>query len=82
MLATFRPERFLDESPGGGAWMPLGGGIWRCLGTSFVTFEMSVVVRTVLVARPGAAAGVAAAGGVSLHAVTAVPARGARVVLD
>ncbi len=43
---------------------------------------MSVVVRTVLVARPGAAAGVAAAGGVSLYAVTAVPARGARVVLD
>src|SRR5262249_32365362 len=37
---AFRPERFLDATPPAGAWIPFGGGIRRCLGASFVTFEM------------------------------------------
>ena len=32
---AFRPERFLDESPGTYTWIPFGGGRRRCLGASF-----------------------------------------------
>jgi cytochrome P450 len=46
----FRPERFLEESPGTYTWIPFGGGVRRCLGGAFAEFEMSVVLRE-LVAR-------------------------------
>jgi cytochrome P450 len=46
----FRPERFLEQSPGTYTWIPFGGGIRRCLGASFAQFEMAVVLRE-LVAR-------------------------------
>jgi cytochrome P450 family 135 len=45
---AFRPERFLDGSPGTYSWIPFGGGVRRCLGASFATFEMKTVLRTVL----------------------------------
>jgi cytochrome P450 len=45
---VFRPERFL----GGGAdtytWIPFGGGVRRCLGAAFATFEMKVILKRVL----------------------------------
>jgi cytochrome P450 len=47
----FRPERFLDFDPKGtegGAWIPFGGGIRRCLGAALAQYEMAVVIRTVL----------------------------------
>jgi cytochrome P450 family 135 len=47
----FQPERFLDADPKGtegGAWIPFGGGIRRCLGASLAQYELAVVVRTVL----------------------------------
>ncbi len=47
----FRPERFLEDSPKGsegGAWIPFGGGVRRCLGASLAQYEMAVVIRTVL----------------------------------
>ena len=47
----FRPERFLDANPKGtegGAWIPFGGGIRRCLGASLAQYELAVVLRTVL----------------------------------
>jgi cytochrome P450 family 135 len=47
----FRPERFLENGPKGtegGAWIPFGGGIRRCLGASLAQYEMAVVIRTVL----------------------------------
>jgi cytochrome P450 family 135 len=47
----FKPERFLDsDSKGmdGGAWIPFGGGIRRCLGASLAQYEMATVIRTVL----------------------------------
>jgi cytochrome P450 len=78
---AFRPERFLDASPPPGAWIPFGGGIRRCLGASFVTFEMAVVIRTVLDRarlRPASPR----PEGVRLHAVTMVPGRGARVTME
>jgi cytochrome P450 family 135 len=46
---AFRPERFLAaDSPDIYTWLPFGGGTRRCLGASFATFEMSVVIRRVL----------------------------------
>jgi cytochrome P450 len=48
---AFRPERFLDESPGTYTWIPFGGGRRRCLGASFAMLEMKIVLRSVLGAR-------------------------------
>jgi cytochrome P450 len=45
---AFRPERFLDESPGTYTWIPFGGGRRRCLGASFAMLEMKIVLRAVL----------------------------------
>jgi len=38
-----RPMRMIT-----GTWLPFGGGTRRCLGASFATFEMRVVIRQVL----------------------------------
>jgi cytochrome P450 family 135 len=45
---AFRPERFLDQKPGTYSWIPFGGGRRRCLGASFATLEMQIVLRAVL----------------------------------
>ena len=45
----FRPERFIGpDAPDTYSWIPFGGGTRRCLGASFATFEMQVVIRRVL----------------------------------
>ena len=52
----FRPERFLDGGPETYGWIPFGGGTRRCLGAAFASFEMKVVLRTILrrtALRPG-----------------------------
>ncbi|TVR00591.1 MAG: cytochrome P450 [Deltaproteobacteria bacterium] len=41
---AFRPERFLDAHPRPWEWFPFGGGIRRCVGASFATFEMAQVL--------------------------------------
>ena len=47
--AEFRPERFLGpDTPDTYTWLPFGGSTRRCLGASFATFEMQVVIRRVL----------------------------------
>jgi cytochrome P450 len=47
--AAFRPERFLgSDAPDTYTWIPFGGSTRRCLGASFATFEMRVVIRRVL----------------------------------
>jgi cytochrome P450 len=43
----FRPERFLDASPGTYTWIPFGGGRRRCLGASFAQLEMKLVLKAV-----------------------------------
>ncbi len=48
---VFRPERFLDQSPGTYTWIPFGGGRRRCLGASFAMLEMKIVVRALVQAR-------------------------------
>jgi cytochrome P450 len=46
---AFRPERFLgDDAPDTYTWLPFGGGTRRCLGASFASFEMRVVISRVL----------------------------------
>jgi cytochrome P450 len=44
----FRPDRFLDGAPDTFSWIPFGGGTRRCLGAAFASFEMKVVMRTIL----------------------------------
>jgi len=44
----FRPERFLDARPETYAWLPFGGGIRRCIGADFATFEMKAVIPEIL----------------------------------
>jgi cytochrome P450 len=76
----FRPERFLDESPGTYTWIPFGGGRRRCIGASFAMLEMQIVMRTVLERWELRAA----PGGAELAArrnITVRPKRGALVEL-
>jgi cytochrome P450 len=78
---AFRPERFLDEAPGTYTWTPFGGGRRRCLGASFATLEMKIVLRAVL-----ATAGLGAAGNGAepsrRRSITISPGEGASTVLS
>jgi cytochrome P450 len=77
---AFRPERFLDNSPGTYTWIPFGGGRRRCLGASFAILEMKIVLRAVLGAldvRPASARYEAA----RRRNITIRPAAGAMAVL-
>ena len=47
---AFRPERFLDKPPDPVSWLPFGGGIRRCIGAQFATYEMKLVLGTMLAA--------------------------------
>jgi cytochrome P450 len=76
--AEFRPERFLaDDAPDTYTWIPFGGGTRRCLGASFATFEMRVVITRVLERTSLAASGAPEKG--VRKGVTIVPRRGVRV---
>jgi cytochrome P450 len=44
---SFRPERFVGNSPGTYTWMPFGGGVRRCVGAAFAQLEMKEVLQTV-----------------------------------
>jgi cytochrome P450 family 135 len=75
----FRPERFLgDDPPDTYTWIPFGGGTRRCLGASFATFEMRVVIARVLARAQLEAVGRPESG--VRKGVTIVPRRGVRVV--
>jgi cytochrome P450 len=77
---AFRPERFLDRSTESYSWVPFGGGVRRCVGASFATLEMKVVLHTVL-ARVELAAPDPGGEPVTRHAVTLSPGHGARAVV-
>ena len=74
---AFRPERFLDHPPGTYTWIPVGGGIRRCLGASFAQMELEVVLRRI--AERVALAPVGGPEPVRRRAITLVPARGGEV---
>ena len=77
----FRPERFLsDGAPDTYTWLPFGGGTRRCIGASFASFEMAVVIRRVLERADLSPADRRPDKGVR-HGVTFVPKRGVRVVM-
>jgi cytochrome P450 len=78
---AFRPERFLDGQPEPYTWVPFGGGVRRCLGAAFATFEMKVVLRAVL-ARTRLSAAHEAPERAQIQHITVVPHRDAEVVLE
>lgn len=52
---AFRPERWLDgrgRAGTGYGWIPFGGGVRRCLGAAFATYEMREVLGVVLADAP------------------------------
>jgi cytochrome P450 len=76
----FRPERFIgDGAPDTYTWIPFGGSTRRCLGASFATFEMQVIIRRVLERTRLEPLGRRLEKGVR-KGVTIVPKRGVRVV--
>jgi cytochrome P450 family 135 len=78
----FRPERFLgDGSPDTYTWLPFGGGTRRCLGASFASFEMRVVIKRVLERTELRPAHRRPERGVR-RTITYTPKRGVRVVLE
>lgn len=44
----FRPERFIERTYSPFEYMPFGGGHRRCIGAAFATFEMAIVLGTIL----------------------------------
>jgi cytochrome P450 family 135 len=78
---AFRPERFLGpDAPDTYTWLPFGGGTRRCVGASFATFEMQVVIRRVLERTDLTPSGRRPEKGVR-RGITFVPASGVRVRL-
>ncbi|MEM9454117.1 MAG: cytochrome P450 [Myxococcota bacterium] len=45
---TFDPSRFLGKRPPPFAYIPFGGGPWRCLGSAFAEYEMQIVIARIL----------------------------------
>ncbi len=81
----FRPERFVGSQPETFSWIPFGGGIRRCIGASFATLEMKLIMRTILEEvqprlPPERPRRRRAGERIRRRAITLVPAEGARVV--
>jgi cytochrome P450 len=76
---AFRPERFLDARPETYTWVPFGGGVRRCLGAAFASFEMRQVLDVVLSRRRLTAADPRPER-YRRRGITFVPGRGAAVV--
>jgi cytochrome P450 len=78
---AFRPERFIGAAPDTYAWLPFGGGVRRCIGASFATLEMRVVLQTVA-ERVRLEAPSAEHEHVSRRAIILAPARGGRALVS
>jgi cytochrome P450 len=77
----FRPERFLGLKPDPYQFFPFGGGVRRCIGAAFATFEMKIVLcqilsRVSLRAAPGSHVHV------TVRAITFSPSGGMPVIAD
>jgi cytochrome P450 len=44
----FDPERFLRARPSSTEWLPFGGGVRRCIGAAFASYEMKMVLAAIL----------------------------------
>jgi len=83
--AEFMPERFLESAPETFSWIPFGGGIRRCIGASFATLEMKLMLRTMLAElSPRVPGGWRWRRGelVRRRAITLVPVAGAQLVWE
>jgi cytochrome P450 len=49
---VFRPERFLERTFAPHEYMPFGGGHRRCIGAAFASYELKIVLATLLRDRP------------------------------
>lgn len=78
---VFRPERFEDGTTESFAWLAFGGGMRRCLGAAFATYEMRIVLRRML-ERCELRAPHLQPERPRRRAVTFVPHRGTRVALS
>ena len=80
----FSPERFLgDGAPDTYTWLPFGGGTRRCLGASFASMEMRIVLARVLEALgPRLRAAGPELERIQLRAITQAPRHGVRVIVD
>jgi cytochrome P450 len=78
---AFRPERFLEQSPGTYTWIPFGGGRRRCLGAAFATVEMRIVLRAVLERATPRLAGDGRLELSRRRSITLSPREGAKVIL-
>ena len=77
----FDPERFIGARPAPHTFFPFGGGIRRCIGAAFATYEMKIVLAQVLArARLRIAAGYRVRP--VLRTITVAPSAGMPVVLD
>ena len=76
---AFRPERFLEAKPETYSWIPFGGGVRRCLGAAFASFEMRQVLSVIL-ARQALHAPDPRPEARRRRGITFVPGRGARVI--
>jgi cytochrome P450 len=72
---AFRPERFLDGTPGKFSWIPFGGGVRRCLGASFAQLEMRIALRAIL-GQVGVASALDGREGIGRRSITLSPRRG------
>jgi cytochrome P450 len=78
---AFRPERWLDQTPGTYTFLPFGGGRRRCIGAAFATTEMQVVLRALLEAADLRAAGDGRLELSRRRNITLSPGRGGQAVL-
>jgi cytochrome P450 len=78
---AFRPERFEENPPDTYSWLPFGGGVRRCLGAAFAGFEMKQVLGQIF-RRLELRAADPAPERAARRAITFVPAKGARVVVE
>ncbi|HEV7162530.1 MAG TPA: cytochrome P450, partial [Solirubrobacteraceae bacterium] len=77
---SYRPERWLDRSPGTYEWLPFGGGTRRCLGAALAMAEQRVVLEA-MVRRLDIKADRPEPEHAQHRNVTMIPARGARILV-
>ena len=76
---VWRVDRFLGTRPPGGAWIPFGGGVRRCIGAAFAQFEARIVLDELLGALELRPAG-RPSRWIGRRGIVLVPARGGPVV--
>jgi cytochrome P450 len=77
----FHPDRFVGARPAPHTYFPFGGGVRRCIGAAFATYEMKVVLAEVL-SRVDLRAAPGYRMRPVLRTITVAPSRGMPVVVE